>query len=179
MICNINHTVEPSHKTICKPIFWEGESIQIVIPTFPKKMNTILLLNQIPMSSTLCETTSTSTSGHIYLFGGYDADGNFLNDLWVLRVCKAQAVTSFFRFKNWSCISQGLYQLHSARTISFFQVGWPLMFCGGHRLSNPLENYIYIYAICQDEPDLVTDAEFAAWSRPARTPAFASECNCQ
>ena len=32
----------------------------------------------------------SSKSGHIYIFGGYDAEGNFLNDLWVLRVWKSQ-----------------------------------------------------------------------------------------
>lgn len=54
---------------------------------------------------------AAADTGHIYLFGGYDADGNFLNDLWVLRV----------------------------------------------PLSAPFS---------QDEPDLITDTEFAAWSRP-------------
>lgn len=29
-------------------------------------------------------------AGHIYFFGGYDVEGNFLNDLWVLRVWKPQ-----------------------------------------------------------------------------------------
>jgi hypothetical protein len=33
---------------------------------------------------------ASSKSGHIYIFGGYDAEGNFLNDLWVLRVWKSQ-----------------------------------------------------------------------------------------
>lgn len=29
---------------------------------------------------------AAADTGHIYIFGGYDAEGNFLNDLWVLRV---------------------------------------------------------------------------------------------
>jgi len=38
---------------------------------------------------------ATDSRGHIFLFGGYDADGNFLNDVWILSLYVTGADSEF------------------------------------------------------------------------------------
>lgn len=54
-----------------------------------------------PVSRT-SHAAAVDGKGRLYVFGGYDADGNFLNDLWILHASQSDEITNSAPEASWA-----------------------------------------------------------------------------